>query len=356
MPPSVAPGKQAVTLRNIEGKESRLVPQLKFSTQSVKVTEQFEAWRAFNSMAELEAVTAPTEGFDASSASYHLGGIQLTSFELSPMNVRYTRDIQRRLGLDHWCLSVVTKGPVGYQKDDSELSVAPGNLLLHSYAAPFSGQMDNTNYSSLFFARDDFWDIAEHLEGGANQVMEGPMSQIVRDFMLSLIARADGLTQADASAITEAFGHLVRAMVVNSPAAIEAARAPIAAAQFDRARRFINANLKWPGLTPDAICSNIGVSRRQLFYLFEQHGGVATYIRNRRLAACYAALARIEDGRRISAIAYEYGFLNLSSFNRQFSARYGFSPSEARAAAHDGHALPGTESTFVDWLHRISDR
>ncbi len=342
-----------MTPRDLRGAGSRLVPSLKFSTDSFRTIEQFDAWSAFNSMAELEAITPPAEGFKASSASYHLGGLQLTSFQLAPMNIRYTRDIQRKLGLDHWCLSVTTKGPVGYQNDDNELAVSPGSLLLHSYATPFSGVMEHTNYSSLFFARDDFWDIADHLDKGAHQLMRGPMSQVIRDFMLSMIARADGLTQADASALTEAFGHLIRALVINNPASLEAAKVPIAAAQLERARRFINANLKWPGLSPDTICASIGVSRRQLFYLFEQQGGVATYIRNRRLAACYATLARAEEGRQIGAIAYEYGFANLSSFYRQFSARYGFSPSEARPAARSGHTVPSTDTTFSDWLLRI---
>lgn len=182
------------------------------------------------------------------------------------------------------------------------------------------------------------------------------MAQIVRDFMLSMIARANSLTMADASALNDAFGNLIRALVTNNPTAIEAAKAPIAAAQFDRARRYINANLKMPGLTPDAVCANVGVSRRQLFYLFEQQGGVATYIRNRRLAACYSALSKAEDGRQISTVAYEHGFTNVSSFYRQFAARYGFGPGEARAAARTGQFPSRKETTFVDWLQRLGER
>ncbi|MGV8831761.1 MAG: helix-turn-helix domain-containing protein [Devosia sp.] len=335
--------------------EAGQVPRLKFSTDAVRKEEQFDAWSSFNSMAELEAITPPAEGFKASSTSYRLGGLQLTSFQLAPMKINYTQNIQRRLGLDHWCLSVATKGPVGYQNSENEVAVAPGHLLLHSYASPFSGVMENTHYSSVFFARDDFWDIADHLDRGAHKLAHGPMAQIVRDFMLSMIARADGLTQTDASALSEAFGNLVRALVTNNPATIEAAKLPIAAAQFDRARRFINANLKMPGLTPDAVCANIGVSRRQLYYLFEQQGGVASYIRNRRLAACYSTLAKSGAVRLISSVAYEYGFTNVSSFYRQFAARYGFGPGEARVAARSGQVPSITECAFVDWLRRLGE-
>ncbi|MBR0556585.1 helix-turn-helix domain-containing protein [Ciceribacter sp. L1K23] len=330
------------------------IPNFRFSTESIRQEDQFDAWCEFtSSMCDLEAITPPSQGFRASADSYRLGSLQLTSFELSPMNFRYTHDIVRRSGFDHWCISVVTQGPVGYESRDSEFKVPAGQLILHSYASPFSGVMDKTNYSGVFFTRDDFWDIADQLDRAAHQLVQGPMSQILRDFLVSIANRANHLTVGEASAVGDAFGQLMRAMIAGTPATLESAQAPIAAVQFDRARRHINANLRSPDLSADQICATIGVSRRQLYYLFAEQGGVATYIRNRRLAACYAALSKTSDGRLVSSIAYEYGFTNLSSFYRQFHARYGFSPTEARAAARSGAAPASADTgTFVDWLLR----
>jgi AraC-like DNA-binding protein len=335
--------------------ERKPVPHMRFSTESVRKEEQFDAWCEFTSaMADLEAITPPSQGFRASADSYHLGALQLTSFELSPMNLRYTQDIVRRSGFDHWCISVVTKGPVGYESGDEKFKVASGELLLHSYASPFAGVMSETNFSGMYFTRDDFWDIADHLDKASHRLVNGPMSQILRDFLVSLANRASGLTVPEASAVSDAFGQLLRAMIVNSPSTLEAAQAPMAAVQFDKARRYINASLRSPNLSPDQICASVGISRRQLYYLFEEQGGVATYVRNRRLAACYAELSKSSDGKLVSSIAYEYGFTNLPSFYRQFHARYGFSPSEARSAARNGHlAKTPTASTFVDWLLRV---
>ncbi|PRD40354.1 hypothetical protein C5748_27485, partial [Phyllobacterium phragmitis] len=142
--------------------------------------------------------------------------------------------------------------------------------------------------------------------------------------------------------------------VRQTPATLEAARAPITAIQFDRVRRFIAENLKSPDLTPDTICARLGLSRRNLYYLFEKHGGVATFIKNRRLAACQHALTKSSERELISSIAYEYGFTNPSAFSRQFQARYGFSPSEVRSAYVNGpNAHVAAGSTFVDWLMRV---
>ncbi|MDH6264817.1 AraC-like DNA-binding protein [Rhizobium sp. SG_E_25_P2] len=333
------------------------IPKQRFSTASVRREEQFDAWCDFTaSMSDLEAIAPPAQGFLASAESCRLGSLQLTSFQLSPMNFRYTRDIVRRSGFDHWCISVVTQGPVGYESHDREFKVPAGELILHSYASPFSGVMDRTNFSGMFFTRDDFWDIADKLDHAAHQLVHGPMSRILRDFVLSVANRANGLTIGEASAVADAFGQLVRALIAGSPAALDNAQAPVAAIEFDRARRYINANLRSAELTVNRICAAIGVSRRQLFYLFETQGGVATYVRNRRLAACYSILSKTSDGRLVSSIAYEYGFTNLSSFNRQFHARYGFSPTEARAAARAGFSPQSAAPTsFVDWLLRKSE-
>jgi AraC-like DNA-binding protein len=93
------------------------------------------------------------------------------------------------------------------------------------------------------------------------------------------------------------------------------------------------------------------MSRRQLYYLFERHGGVASFIRKRRLAACYNQLKEVTEKNAIGSIAYEYGFTNLSSFYRQFQAQYGLRPSEVRSAWLSGHK-PGTTkaATFAEWL------
>ena len=136
-----------------------------------------------------------------------------------------------------------------------------------------------------------------------------------------------------------------------TPSALDAAKVPIVAAQYDQARRFINANIGSPKLNPDMICGKLGMSRRQLYYLFEKQGGVASYIRNRRLAACYNTLTRSSGKMLVSSVAYDYGFTNTSSFCRQFQSRYGFSPKEARDARNNNQApIAAHEASLVDWL------
>jgi AraC-like DNA-binding protein len=216
--------------------------------------------------------------------------------------------------------------------------------------------MEEMECTSLFLDRDSFWDISEELDGSSQNELKGPMSQILREFIISVEKQAPRLTNMDVSAINTAFSHLLRATFRQNADTLDAAKAPIAASQFSMARRFISANLKAPNLSADMICAHLGMSRRRLYYLFKNQGGVKRYITNRRLAACYSVLTDGTEQKLISSIAYEYGFTNLSSFYRQFYARYGFRPSEARLAWFDGHRprkIP-TE-TFADWILRGSE-
>lgn len=329
-----------------------LIPCMQFTTASFEREEQFRAWCDFTAaMCEKEAIDPVSGGFLASADSYHLRSLQLTSFKLPRMRFQYTQETIRHGSFDHWCMGIVTKGVMKVSAVDRGFSAGAGDTVLHSFAIPFSGCMEATHFSCLFFSRDDFWDISAELDNTAHQPVLGPMAHILGDFITSLERRADRLTLSDGEAVNESFGHLLRALVRQTPTNIEAARAPLAAAQFERARRHIKANLKAPNLTAELVCRDLGLSRRQLYYLFERHGGVATYIRHQRLAACYDALIKSSEKKLISQVAYEYGFTSLSSFCRQFSARYGFAPSETRVAWLSGSRKREEEATtFIDWL------
>ncbi len=335
-------------------RECATIPSLKFSTESFSPHEQFDAWCEFSSgMANLEADAPPHDGFLARSEIYQLGSTFLTNYTLPALKIDYGNTAIRRSRLDHWCLGVVTGGSLLVDSNKRGFGAKAGDIAMYSYAMPFAGKLHGAEYSSLFFSRDEFWDIADELDRASQLLLAGPMSQIVGDFILSVKARAHSLTATDAAAVNAAFGPLVRAMVRQTPATLEAARAPIEAAQFDRVRRFIAENLKSPDLTPDAICARVGISRRKLFYLFQQHGGVATYIRNRRLAACHHLLANSGERKLLSQVAYEYGFSNAAAFSRQFQDRYGFSPRNARSSNVDNpRGRLATGDIFVDWLRR----
>lgn len=90
-------------------------------------------------------------------------------------------------------------------------------------------------------------------------------------------------------------------------------------------------------LTAAGVASRQHISESYLRKLFESEGTTFTdFVLRQRLARAHRLLS---DPRRaaqkISAIAYEAGFADLSYFNRAFRRHYGRTPSEARLLALD---------------------
>jgi AraC-like DNA-binding protein len=104
--------------------------------------------------------------------------------------------------------------------------------------------------------------------------------------------------------------------------------------------RFVEANLGARDLGVDKLAKTFGLSRASLYRLFEPVGGVASYIRTRRLARARQELTApgLED-RRIGPIAYRAGFQSIPAFNRAFRAAYGQTPRSTRKREGGGSAI-----------------
>nr|WP_249730121.1 helix-turn-helix transcriptional regulator [Chelatococcus sp. YT9] len=136
---------------------------------------------------------------------------------------------------------------------------------------------------------------------------------------------------------------------------------PLSATLLERARRLIRRNVHAPDFSPDQLCRQLGVSRSRLYRLFENLGGISSYVRRQRLLQAHAALSDVSQNRQVRQIAESVGFTNASAFTRAFNAEFGCSPGEVRAAALAGHRLlpfasprlPSTQADFNRLLARL---
>ncbi|GGE07442.1 AraC family transcriptional regulator [Aureimonas endophytica] len=110
-------------------------------------------------------------------------------------------------------------------------------------------------------------------------------------------------------------------------------------AHLHRAEQFVRQHLRDIRLSPVMVAEGCGISRRYLDQLFEAEGtSVAAYIRAQRLLMCDAALRDAHNRKAISEIAYEWGFGDQAQFSRNYRARFGVTPSEARATGRQAAA------------------
>ena len=101
--------------------------------------------------------------------------------------------------------------------------------------------------------------------------------------------------------------------------------------RFALALEVIDRNLASEGLSLRWLAHEIGMSTRQVQRLFEaERTTFAREVRDRRLnlAASNLRRRRPVGKARISEIAYNSGFRDLSNFNRGFKSRFGMTPRE----------------------------
>lgn len=129
-------------------------------------------------------------------------------------------------------------------------------------------------------------------------------------------------------------GHLIAAAFAQRYRMSGNVEAAEKAASFARARRYIEARLYDPDLTPDSVLLASGLARATLYRLFQHEGGLRAYIRNCRLRAAANELLRFPD-KPIIEIAYSCGFGSAPDFTRSFRRAYDMAPRDFRVASQN---------------------
>ena len=323
-----------------------------FTTRTLSKSQKLAFWRRqVSSLITIEPTEDDSWEFDCTARGYDLGDMHLASTRMSAMRYARTPAHIRSSAIDHWSIGVIKRGGDISLSDDRTLRSLSGDVQIKSLACPMTGTSTAMEGVTLYLARDRFPELADTLDAANHTTLSGVMSGVLRESMLALERHVRGMTVAEVSSVVTSFAHLIAAAVRPCADTARAARQPIAASRFSAARQLIEENLASPDLGPDWLARTLGMSRRQLYYLFEAQGGVVKFILRRRLAACCRAVADRADTRLISTIAYSYGFTDAGVFSRQFLAEFGFRPSEARDALLAGH-LPraSAPASFSEWL------
>jgi AraC-like DNA-binding protein len=121
---------------------------------------------------------------------------------------------------------------------------------------------------------------------------------------------------------------------------------------FDKARRYVQANLHRGMLSPETLVNALQLPRSTLYRLFEHEGGLGAYIRNCRLREAVDELVNFPN-LPVAGIAYGLGFKSASDFTRAFRRAYGMAPQDLRVMAlqRQGNEAPaGLSAIAVDCL------
>ena len=303
-----------------------------FSTGDVEKQHQFDVWNSkYSSFNTLRPLTRVADEFKACNEIWSLGQLALMR-NLAPA-VAFERSLRqiRRDCVDHWVIRVARSGQFRLRIGDAVIRTGRLQPILFTLGLPHEGDRSMADWISLYVPRDSFPDLAAGLDRLGSRILDGPGTGLLVDYMTMLERRMPGVTLAELPSLAEATRAMVSACLLNEAGGSAMARHDVEVTRLGRLRQVIRRNIASSTLAPEKLSRLGGVSRSQLYRLFEPHGGVARYIQAQRLRLAHAMLGDPECRLTVAAIAERVGHFDASAFSRAFRQEFGYTPSEARA-------------------------
>lgn len=342
--------------------DSGAIPYFSVSSRQIGADAAFQAFAL--SIQDMFSLTrlGPESGYHTELTAWHLGTLMIGVFRSSALRFERTGDLIASGGLNHLLVQYYPEGGFTGDADGVPVVVRPGDIVVFDLARGLVTDASDFANITLLIPRAYFEAAVDDVGSlhGAVLPRDGQMAAVLASYLVAFSERlpalplreADVAASATAALTTTVLSHCVRP---TSPAA-ETVLSPFRAAAVH-----VDGRLRDPGLDAASIASGLGMSRATLYRVFKPVGGVAEYIRRRRLIAAAVDLSAPENRRRtIGEIGFSWGFGSEATFNRAFKAAFGVTPRAARergstiwAVADTGRDVPD-EQEFVRWMRTLS--
>jgi len=326
---------------NLIGTEStspRLVYQ-HFSTHNEAPQSQLLAWRERTSHILDVPITRTqmADGFRGTIDSYRADDLMFMHCRTDPL--LQMRSVAR-ISTDNvrdFVFHVAMEGSIetvtGLYPQRKAMQSVPGILAL-DMNQPMRMERPGCRVAAFFLPRAMVESILPGAESIHGRVVEytSPLARMIPAQLATLCRSLHTMSPSEGHSALRTCAYLIVAAFGKQTGLSGNVRAAARAAMFDSARRYIEANLHEPALSPQSVLNASQLPRPTLYRLFEHEGGLATYIRNRRLREAADELLRFPH-RAVVEIAYGLGFKSPADFNHAFRRAYDMPPRDFRARA-----------------------
>lgn len=342
-----------------------LIPFVRFDSCDVRPAERLDYWQG--SLSNVCTLGFPdgmsSATFDAQNEMWMLGDMMLSRRVCSPHILhRSTRSI-RSDQIDHYKIhlrvdtAAVTHLEAGQREAAKRhVDIGVGECVMTDMACPELVRVDRGATINVIVPRDRLDSLLSHPVDLHGVVLRGPCSILLADYLCSLSECLSGVSVNQLPGITNATLHLLAASLTPSMQTLALARPAVDMTLRRRIRRFIEGELTHADLSADLICARFHISRSTLYRLFEPMGGVARYIRERRLVRIHSLLSAAERRPHLQRLAESHGFKTAAHFSRAFREQFGYAPSELVARGPHPGVAPGIASSGYSmerWLHSL---
>lgn len=342
------------------------VPRISFRSSELpasKVRDHVRDRFASSRNYDLQLTDQPFPEDGIEHQGYMLGGMVMMARKNVPHTLVRDQRLVRLSQADHYTLNLplTQAAPSRYTTAEGRsFEFKPGAPLFADLASPLRFDFASGSDVSMFIPRDALDEVLPRKLDIRGFVPRGVVGLLLGDHLRMLASKAETMSMAEAQLVSKATLHLMAASIMPMADSLALARADFEHLLARRVCRYIDAQVSMPDLSAQHLCAHFGMSRSALYRLMEPMGGVALYIRERRLARIHAMLARPGERVYITRLADDFGFKSASHFSRAFREQYGYSPKDVRSMAAPpaageagGAAASSGETKFSDWLNAI---
>ena len=302
-----------------------------FTTRGLPASRQFDAYRAYCApVIDILPNEGSGLGFDASCEMWMLGRLALRRIHTPAGQFSRSAAQVRRDGLDHWVFNLVRRGSQEAHAATGTIRTGPDVLSVFSLAGAYDARRTDVDWLGLFVPRGIIPSVDAAFKHNQHLVLDGPLGRIFAAYLISLADELPSMTEGDLAGAIEVTQGIVASCTASSAPPLNSDDSCFDAPRLRRVRDIIDRNLGSWTLHTGRLCKAAGISRSNLYRMFEPYGGVVRYIQQQRLRRAHDMLADPACTRRISVIASDCCFSDASTFSRAFRHEFGYSPSELR--------------------------
>lgn len=345
------------------------VPMLSADSRAIPVKSRLDWWRS--AVGEVFDITSGSLESAASSrdAPYHLRGSWWRYDKLILGTVAFDANRALRLSrhvrsdqLDHYRLIYKRDGILHWEGHRDRQVIRPGEILLHDLAQPAEFDFEAGSNIVLVVPREMLEEALPFPVDLHGVRLHGTVAKLLASHLEGLVAHSPQVALAETPMLTQATVNLLAAAIMPSAQALARANGAVEMTLLRQMCRYVDLHLAETDLSADKIAVFFKVSRTSLYRIFEPLGGVANFVKERRLARVHMLLSQPSPGRSpIGRLAEDHGFKSAAHFSRAFREQFGYSPNDLRHGAVQVMVpagspwIPSEGPTFYAWIRSLRD-
>ena len=313
-----------------------------FSTEAFPAAMRASAWNTLYSkqLNRVDFTPADRNDFAARLSLGRLGPIQFASMAADRAHIERTRRHISPGAPRLYSFLLQARGQGVLNHCGNEARLGEGDFVLCDSAAPHSFTLGDA--SRIILLRVDAALIKKHLptpERYCGMRLERQVG--LTGTMAAMVEALNG--QLESGFHSEYDGRMARQVLemLSMAYAIgfeeQPDRTAIMRSRQAEVIRYIEDNLRDPGLTPASVAAGLRISPRYLRTLFAGRGEKASsYIIRRRLEECAKQIRNPSwAGHTLTEIAFAWGFNSAAHFTRTFHEHFGMAPRDYRRFARN---------------------